>query len=1092
MVPRYLKPGGGLPGFPFAQGVHVHQLAQHQRVRRILMMIAAASLAGVDRSALAADRYYVGAPNSLWSSASSWSATSGGAGGASVPVSGDDAIYDTSTNGTYFFDGNYPAAGLNDLRVEVPDTQSAFFLRQDNNTLSVAGAMTVGRLSGTTGKYILAGGVLKLTGDEFNGDLRIAQFAGSSGQVSMAAGTTFTSVGVVNVAMSGGGTFSQQGGNATIGSASVGRTLNIGLNSGGTGAYYLGQIVGGSAANLDVYGNVNVGVNGSGQLWMNATTMNVHGGYLAIANGASSSGLFVMNGGTLNVGVQTTVGGDAGTAGGNGSLIINNGTVNSALRVWANGQVTINGGTLDVGSTPNDNIFNQGTITLNDGVVNMGGDITGPGFFIQNGGTVNIANGTGIDTQDIAVNAGSVVANGNVAIGKGAGSTGILNVNGGGVTVNGTLGVGNTGSTTSGSGTGTLNVSGGTLYADTILEGSTTGGSGNVTINGTGEVTVGGGLSMNSVTVAGNGKLTVLDQNPPVGEDPVLNRSIVGGYLRDGAMNVNGGTVITPKMKLGVTSGKTGTYTQTAGNVTVGILGVGNDGTMTTGAGSGVFSISGGTLYADTILEGSTTGGSGNVTINGTGEVTVGGGLSVNSVTVAGNGKLTVLDQNPPVGEDPVLNRSIVGGYLRDGAMNVNGGTVISPKIKLGITSGKTGTYTQTAGAVTVGILGVGNDGTMTTGAGSGVLNISGGTLYADTILEGSTTGGSGNITINGTGEVTVGGGFSSNSVTVAGSGKLTVLDQNPPAGEDPVLNRSIVGGYLRDGAMNVNGGTVITPKMKLGVTAGKTGTLTQTGGTLTVNTLGVGNDATTTGGAGIGEATLTGGTLNATNLLIGSTAGGSGTVTLTPGAGITAKTTALAIIADLNNKLNLNDNKLVIGTGGTGTLSGVTYSGVSGSVQSGRNGGTWDGGGIITSMPDALINRTTVAVASAGEALGLVGSATKLWGGQTVTSTDTLVMYTYAGDLNVDGVINADDYAWIDLYSQTPGSSGYLHGDINYNGVINADDYAVIDLNVMEQGDPFAVRPAAPGTASLVAVPEPAIGGVVMLLLPLMRRRRR
>jgi hypothetical protein len=70
-------------------------------------------------------------------------------------------------------------------------------------------------------------------------------------------------------------------------------------------------------------------------------------------------------------------------------------------------------------------------------------------------------------------------------------------------------------------------------------------------------------------------------------------------------------------------------------------------------------------------------------------DFTVGGGIQVNSTTVIASGKLTILDQNPPASEDPVLNRAIVGGYLRDGALHVNGGTVTSPKIKPGVTSGK-------------------------------------------------------------------------------------------------------------------------------------------------------------------------------------------------------------------------------------------------------------------------------------------------------------------------------------------------------------------------------------------------------------------
>ena len=149
----------------------------------------------------------------------------------------------------------------------------------------------------------------------------------------------------------------------------------------------------------------------------------------------------------------------------------------------------------------------------------------------------------------------------------------------------------------------------------------------------------------------------------------------------------------------------------------------------------------------------------------------------MNDATITG-GSLTILSGPVPAGTDPEINGSIVGGYLRDGQLNVNGGTVTSPMIKLGITTGNTGTYTQTAGAVNVGTLGAGNDATETTGSGTGIVNISGGTLTAGTILLGDSNGGSGSMTVSGTGSVTVGGGLSVNDFTING-GSVTVLDQD-------------------------------------------------------------------------------------------------------------------------------------------------------------------------------------------------------------------------------------------------------------------------------------------------------------------------
>src|SRR6185369_3745152 len=116
--------------------------------------------------------------------------------------------------------------------------------------------------------------------------------------------------------------------------------------------------------------------------------------------------------------------------------------------------------------------------------------------------------------------------------------------------------------------------------------------------------------------------------------------------------------------------------------------------------------------------------------------------------------------------------------------------------------------------------------------------------------------------------------------------------------------------------------------------------------------------------------------------------------------------------------------------------------------IASGLNGGTWDGNGLITSQPAALNQLTTLGIAEASNVLGLGAGDTAVFSGFTVDSTSVLVKYTYAGDANLDGTINADDYAAIDFYSPQAGASGYFNGDFNHDGAINADDYSLIDFN--------------------------------------------
>src|SRR5439155_18378230 len=118
--------------------------------------------------------------------------------------------------------------------------------------------------------------------------------------------------------------------------------------------------------------------------------------------------------------------------------------------------------------------------------------------------------------------------------------------------------------------------------------------------------------------------------------------------------------------------------------------------------------------------------------------------------------------------------------------------------------------------------------------------------------------------------------------------------------------------------------------------------------------------------------------------------------------------------------------------------------------------------------------------------------TATAVWAGQTVTGTDTLVMYTYGGDANLDGKINVDDYGRID-FAVPLGIAGWSNGDFNYDGKINVDDYGIIDFNVGIQGPAFFATGGAGGGTGLTAVPEPA--SIALLAAPLaalMTRRRR
>ena len=202
----------------------------------------------------------------------------------------------------------------------------------------------------------------------------------------------------------------------------------------------------------------------------------------------------------------------------------------------------------------------------------------------------------------------------------------------------------------------------------------------------------------------------------------------------------------------------------------------------------------------------------------------------------------------------------------------------------------------------------------------------------------------------------------------------------------------------------------------------------------------------------------------------------------------------ALSIAAGA--RLDLRDNKLLTTTA-AGNFNGTAYTGVQGEVQRAYNFGGWDGNGLTTSMPDAAGGITTLGVATGEQIRGLGATDTDVWNGVTIQGSDTVVMYTYAGDANLDGQVDAGDYGILDFFVQIPFASGYANGDYNYDGFIDAADYGTIDNSIQFQGPPIATSgsAASAGPSGVTAVPEPASLSVIALgaarLLGRRRRRR-
>lgn len=182
------------------------------------------------------------------------------------------------------------------------------------------------------------------------------------------------------------------------------------------------------------------------------------------------------------------------------------------------------------------------------------------------------------------------------------------------------------------------------------------------------------------------------------------------------------------------------------------------------------------------------------------------------------------------------------------------------------------------------------------------------------------------------------------------------------------------------------------------------------------------------------------------------------GVETLAKGGG-TLELTSLIILQDA--ALDLRDNDMILNYEGNSPVSGVIAAWADGRLKadSDRDG-----------LP------TYLAIAEAAD-LGITE-----FNGKQVDESTLIAKFTYVGDANLDGQVDALDYERVDLAIGNTDVFGTAQGDLNYDLVVDALDYEQIDLNIGNGvGVPLAV-----------AVPEPTAlaFGVCALLLSTRRRR--
>ncbi len=290
-------------------------------------------------------------------------------------------------------------------------------------------------------------------------------------------------------------------------------------------------------------------------------------------------------------------------------------------------------------------------------------------------------------------------------------------------------------------------------------------------------------------------------------------------------------------------------------------------------------------------------------------------------------------------------------------------------------------------------------------------------------------------------------------SAPVALDSNTTIAVQNPSNVFTISGNISGAGGITLAAASALNAGTVVFS----GSNSYRGGT-TVTSGTLVIAANGALPD---------GNVAITGGALQ-----------------LGAGTGL-AQMTSLSISG--NGTLDLTNNHAFINYGGGADpiTAIISY------IDSGYNGGNWNGPGIISSSA-AVNGAYGVGYADSAD----LGNPAELSSGQIE------LKYTLYGDANLDGKVDSADFG---ILADNYGDSGAVwdQGDFNYDGNVDSADFGLLALNygqsdgsnadVVTAGDWAALDAFAAANGMMADVPEPSCAAVTMFAgVGLLQSRRR
>jgi autotransporter-associated beta strand protein len=698
---------------------------------------------------------------------------------------------------------------------------------------------------------------------------------------------------------------------------------------------------------------------GTGSLNLTGTGTLGFGGSFTFANaittGVASGGLFVDK--------LTTValtGGISGTGGidksGSGVLVYSNANTYTGTTTISDGTLSLAGtaGSLGAGT-----VTNNGILSIDrDNAMTLSNAMSGSGFLVKNGATTLTVTGDLTHTGGTEINAGTI------RVGDG-GTTGSLG-DGGSIINKGSLVFerSDAGLVVSGniSGSGTVTQAGSgttTLSGSNIYTGVTTISNGVLRSGNNGSLSSGSGFELKGGTISVNGTT-----------NSIVYLDIVSGDHRqtDGRL-VSTTPGFERALRIAREAGQSASYTLDGG-----FLGTTNGGQFQLGnRGTGVFNQNGGTN-------------------------SISGWFVIGRWSPGGNGTYNL---NGGLSEQSAANRRSIIGEDGTGVMNVNGGVYSNAgRILIASTTNAVGTLNIRSNGVVLAP-------EVQFGAGNGLLNFDRDDSY--TFVAPIT--GSGRVTKNGTGTVTLTNNNSytrgttisngtlivqgalannaSNTVTVESPGTLVFATNNVFGSVDATISTPIIinGGAVLNtsnttnalGAVTMNGGALQS-------TAGSTFALK---GTVTVN-----SNATASGPG---------------NFALGSGAVSSTTFEVTNGSTLTFE--GALVDGTKTGQTATQASSLVKSGGGTMTLVGAnTYSGTTtidgGTLQVGTNGTSGMlGAGDVINNSLLVLNRSDDLdvgnnISGSGGLVQAGSGKTTLTGDNTYTNTTTIS----SGALLLDG----------------------------------------------------------------------------------------